>query len=360
MSSVTRLHDSGGQGQPATGLAFAKPSGAPLGASSVSSISSGLRVSRWAFTTAGAVSLANSALWNDPVSQFDAALISGTVVVAYRAAANGALNVLSFNPNDTLSVPRPAIGDQRLAVVRRSADPQWFVALANVSGDLRAELWQFTGPGNDPLPQFVSDSGGQAGAASHIAGAFASGCLVTAVRTGGGTLKLISWGLDPQNGVQRLGDSGNQAGAVEELCLGSFSPLDNVAGRFVVTAVKNGAGNLEIISWRVGNNGSVTRLASLVSGPVGELAITAFQDVTASNLGVFVTATTNGSGDLQITSWRLLADGSIQQLAANAAGVASHVSILDISDDMVATTCVSGNGTEKLITWRISQDPVLP
>jgi hypothetical protein len=198
----------------------------------------------------------------------------------------------------------------------------------------------------------VSNSGDQAGAVTHIAGTCVQSTLLTAVRTGG-NLKLISWGIDAQNAVQRLGDSGSQAGAVDDLCVAGFLSLDQSTLRFIITAVKNGSGNLEVISWRLNTDNSITRMGTFTGGAVGELAITTFQLTTTAGIGGFVTATTDSGGNLVVTSWKVLSDGTIQQLASANAGAASRVAIIDIANDLVATTCVTGSGIEKVITWRV-------
>jgi hypothetical protein len=356
LDSVTRLHDSGSLGQAATRLAFAQPFGNERTASSVATTATGIRLSNWTFTTAGAVSLASTETQSHAVSQLDAANLTGTLVVTgYRDASTGNLHVLMFNSGHTVNIGRGAIDDNRLAVVRNSFDLNWFVAFITTSGDLEVEFWDF-GPGPNPHPTFVGAT--RAGAASHIAGSFSSSGLVTAVRTGG-NLKLIRWDVGPHNAPRRRGDSGGQGGSVQDLRVAAFSSFDSVAGQFVVSAAKNSAGNLELISWRLELDGSLTKVDTFVSGAVGELAITTFQ-VPGDNLGVFVTAVTDASGDLQVTAWRVRTDGSIHHVATATAGAASHIAIMDVDTEMVATTCLTSSGVEKVITWRVTVAPLLP
>jgi hypothetical protein len=350
MASITRLNDSGIQGVAAARLAFAKPNaGGGLQAATISSTASELRVSRWTFTSAGAVTLASAQALSRPVSQSDGANVV-TTVAAFRDAADGTLHVDTFDSDGVHGIVRGVIDDQRLAVVRRGFDTDWFVAFIS-GGDLQVDFWQLTGSGNNPLPMFVSSA--SAGAASHISGTFVGVNLITAVRTGG-NLKLINWAIGGQNAVQRLGDSGGQGDAVDDLCVGGFSPLDNVASSFCVTAARNTGGNLEITSWRVNSSGSITKMSSHVGGAVVEVAITSFQDISAATLGVFVTATTNAAGNLVVTSWQVSSSGGIQQLATNSAGGASQIAIMDVGTDLVATTCVLSTGIERVITWRIA------
>src|SRR5688572_14240336 len=79
--------------------------------------------------------------------------------------------------------------------------------------NLKLISWRATGSGITRL----ADSGNQAGAASHIDIVRAKR-LITAFRTGNGTLKLTSWDVDPTTGaITRAGDSGNQGGAASRI-----------------------------------------------------------------------------------------------------------------------------------------------
>jgi hypothetical protein len=62
-----------------------------------------------------------------------------------------------------------------------------------------------------------------------------------------------------------------------------------------------------------------------------------------------------------MASWRVAATtGAITQLATASAGGASHVAVVDVDSDMVATTCLTGSGTEKVISWRVTQPAPFP
>ena len=60
----------------------------------------------------------------------------------------------------------------------------------------------------------------------------------------------------------RLADSGQAAGAI------SLVSSVTLAGDKVITAVRDGRGNLKLISWRINPNGSISRLAD--SGQAAE------------------------------------------------------------------------------------------
>ena len=64
----------------------------------------------------------------------------------------------------------------------------------------------------------MNDSGDLAGGVSEIAAVTGAGAMmVTAVRTAGGRLRLISWQLNTAGPVTRLGDSGDAAGGASNI-----------------------------------------------------------------------------------------------------------------------------------------------
>src|ERR1700674_1856749 len=75
---------------------------------------------------------------------------------------------------------------------------------------------------------------GTAGEASRIAvQAFNDSEVLTALRNGSGNLELISWHTDPQNNaVTRGADSGTLAGTANEVALA-------ILGRTAITAVRS-------------------------------------------------------------------------------------------------------------------------
>jgi hypothetical protein len=84
-----------------------------------------------------------------------------------------------------------------------------------------------------------------------------SDATVTAVKTSSGNLKLVRWSISA-NGttIERIGDSGNQAGAASSISLWASN-----GGGHYVTGLKTGSGNLKLVSWDAGANGSITRTA---------------------------------------------------------------------------------------------------
>jgi hypothetical protein len=195
-----------------------------------------------------------------------------------------------------------------------------------------------------------NDSADSAGAISELAAVTGaqSGRVITAVRTAQGTLKLISWQVSATSPISRLADSGDAAGAA--------SNIDIARGSRVVVACRDGSGNLKLISWDVAAVGTITR-----RGDSGNQAGTATAiKVVTINSNLFVTACRAGDGHLLLISWRLNPNGSLTRLAdsGNQAGAIGEVSLLKLplagASERIVTSVRAGDGTLKLIVWRVS------
>src|SRR4051794_26924807 len=90
-----------------------------------------------------------------------------------------------------------------------------------------------------------------AGEGSTIAsGAFSAGALLTAVRNGSDNLELIVWAPNAANrSLTRLSDSATQAGEVGGIALAML-------GSRCITAVQNGDGKLLLIPWALEPDGT--------------------------------------------------------------------------------------------------------
>lgn len=193
-----------------------------------------------------------------------------------------------------------------------------------------------------------TDSASQAGGVSEIDTAASSDgqLVINAVRTLGGTLKLIVWdaGL-----LARIGDSGTQAGEATLVQIARNRNSDRY-----VTACRTGSGNLKLISWDVSSAG-ITRRGD--SGNQGGAVSVVRLAAVASDF--FVTAVRDGT-QLRLTSWRLNADGSIAMLASTlSTDVLSEIDVVRISDSRVATTIRDGSGALKVISWDVSSTSVV-
>jgi len=264
---------------------------------------------------------------------------------------SGILKLINWGTGGPASVSRTGDSDDQAGEVSGIAVTRnrnlTVTAVRDGSSDLLLISWNdSTGSGNIAR---LHDTHGQAGEASLIAikpgPSKTAADLITAVRTGAGNLKLISWQLDGSTGkITRLGDSGDQAGEVGLIAL---SLQDN----FMVTAVRTGSGNLKLISWGVAEDGkSITRLGDSGSqaGAVSEIAMAGM-----------VTAVRAGNGKLKLISWSLSPDGTqIHRLndSDDQAGAATCICLSRFSATRYVAAVRAGNGSLKLIAFDI--DPV--
>lgn len=144
-----------------------------------------------------------------------------------------------------------------------------------------------------------------AGEVSTVAsGAFRSGKLLTAVRNGSDNLELIIWAPDAANRrLERVSDSGTQAGEAGGIALAMM-------GERCITAVQNGDGKLLLIPWALETDGTISRLEN-VDNQAGRASYITAMPLSDS---VVVTPCRNGAGNLLIIPWSLDASGHISRL----------------------------------------------
>ncbi|MDR4504893.1 MAG: hypothetical protein MRK01_08920 [Candidatus Scalindua sp.] len=166
--------------------------------------------------------------------------------------------------------------------------------------------------------------------------------LVT-VSVANNQMKLIPWSVSTDgNTVQRLQGSA-QAGPVSQIAA-LHTGLGNI-----VTAVRDGSGNLKLITWKVSSNGSVQRLHDATAGAVSSIAATRWDRLHV------VTAVRTSTGVLKVIAWRVYADGSIHRLADATAGL---VSLVDVTPNPwgVSTTVRDSVGNLKVIAWKVVRE----
>jgi hypothetical protein len=204
------------------------------------------------------------------------------------------------------------------------------------------------------MPTFIRPQAvGFAGEVNAIAiDAFNDSEILTAVKNGSGNLELIAWRCAPADTVvTRVSDSGSQAGSIGEVAL-------SVIGRTAITAVRNGSGNLFLILWDVpAGLGSITRIwdSGTTAGEASRIAMA----LLPSN--IIVTAVRNGSGNLELISWRLEPNGTLSRLhdSGSQAGSVSRITIAAIDDSNVVTAVRNGSSNLELIGWSVASNGTL-
>jgi hypothetical protein len=198
------------------------------------------------------------------------------------------------------------------------------------------------------------DSGDQAGYVDEIAAIrHRDHQVVTAVRTQAGDLRLIAWNVASTGAITRTGSSGEEAGLAAYIDIAG-----HVSGTQLVTScAESGSGALKLISWDVSDDGSViTRL-----GDSGSQAGTARgTSIIAVSQDRLVTAVRTEEGNLRLIGWRLNGDGSLTRLAdsGNQAGSAGEIALSLMTDGTVVTSVQAGDGNLELISWAVSDTAI--
>jgi hypothetical protein len=255
LSNITRLKDSGDRAGAATQIAI-QPVGGASDADLVTACRTGagiLRLISWNLNSGdGALArLGDSQNKAGEISLVDLTLNRDIIVTAVRDGG-GNLLLISWriSPDGTTFDRLDDSGTRagqvsEISMAGSESGPSGTRAVTAVSdggGKLLLISWDIA---QDGTITRLDDSAGDAGQATNIAiSGFSPSRYVTAVRTASGILRLIAWDVDLSSGeVTRTGDSANKAGAVSEVALVT-PPQNNL-----VTAVRDGGGNLKVITW---------------------------------------------------------------------------------------------------------------
>jgi hypothetical protein len=182
--------------------------------------------------------------------------------------------------------------------------------------------------------------------------------VVTAVKAGDGNLLLIPWRLDSDQKMVRLDPEGVRARDYSNVTIIAAMKVD---ANNLVTATRTGEGSLEIIGWSVSDSGEIEQWATdpAEAGAVHDIALT-----TVATDGVttdIVTAVQNGNGNLLLIAWRLSpADGTIVRLTPEGieAGTASDISVCMGTTEpdgrpTIVTSMRRGSDNLEIITYEL-------
>ena len=223
-----------------------------------------------------------------------------------------------------------------------TVDADRVVSANRADNDLAVTTYSVA-PGVTTLIRPIADAA--AGDASWLTvRAFDASDVLTAFRDGSGNLQLIGWRAPAQDFViTRAGEA--HAGTVGEVALA-------LIGRRAVTAVQNGSGALLLISWDAPPGlATITRLEEIGAGDATSITIVAITDA------VLVTALRNGAGNLLLISWRFdPGSGGFTRLHEASAGSVSIVQLIALDTANVVTAVRNGSGNLELIGWSVAAD----
>ncbi|MGE0130902.1 MAG: serine hydrolase domain-containing protein [Blastocatellales bacterium] len=192
----------------------------------------------------------------------------------------------------------------------------------------------------------------QEAAVTKAQGTGSTGRVVTAIRTMGGNLRLDVWEFNNTNNTVTLKDT-YTAGVAQEIAIKTlkFGAYLSSTAR-VVTALRNGSGQLQVDLWDVNSSGQLQRLGKGLFGEVTATTNSLFKIAidTDSEGGDFfdtfgfMTAFINQDGKAQIATWSVSGNGMIVDKRGD-----------DIYDDEVSDLAASAS----LVTMRRSSDDKL-
>lgn len=158
------------------------------------------------------------------------------------------------------------------------------------------------------------NSSNQAGIASSVATVVLSNKTITALRTTGGNLKLISWSRPGSGSILRLGDSGTQTGKIGYSISMVKVGNNKVATLIEIPGAHAGSDNKKkIILWLVQDNGTITRLAD--SGDKMGYGIPVPMDMFyMGGVNKIVTAHKSAKSRIRLISWRISGTGHLIRL----------------------------------------------
>jgi hypothetical protein len=253
--SISRLSDSGEDGQEVTNLDLAK--GQKI-ITAYCNASNNLQLASWTIDKKGEIKrIADSDPQPEVVNEIKIAMISNTIFVTVCRTKEDYLKLISWRLKKDGTFQRldeASISSQKISEISVQVIAGRKHLVSSVGTDmnlLKLYVWNVSSKGKIKV---LSDSGFQAGKATVIRSEYNDPHLVTSGRAGNGRLKLIAWQIgDDGKTITRLSDSGDQAGVIND------NALISLTGK-LVSAVRTSSDNLKLIAWHLGSTGIITRI----------------------------------------------------------------------------------------------------
>jgi hypothetical protein len=270
-------------------------------------------------------------------------------LTAVKTAA-GNLRLSSWSTDSTGAVTlldtQTGFGVSKVSLAVPSGTNDGALAMITAGGVLKLSGLRLNG---NSLTRTIDLTSGNAHDVAAAQGNFPNG-IVTAVKTQFDNLKVIAWEVDPFGATidQRGEDVG---GAIEEVAVARTFGFPGVA-----VAVRNASDNLELITFRVSSSGaSVAREDEFEDGEAERISIVRL-GARSNGDDLVVTAARNGAGDLELISWSIESDGDIVRLEEIQGGEIGEVSAARGSNRHVLTALSDANGDYELIAWHVDDD----
>lgn len=245
-----------------------------------------LLVQAWNISGSGALAKIGQSAPGLASTRVSIAALSATLLLAAVRDGAGRLALRSFSLASNGSVAplgSAALGAvDEVEVVRLAADRAITIVRTTRAGVLEIDAWAISPSGVITRKGFRLETD----SSTKVSGALdAAGDVVTASRRGDGRLRVATWTVTTGGIVTRRHE------AIDEVT----SELDvTLAFGSVVTALRTTAGDLKLVAWEIGSGGTLTRIGqSAQLGPATRLAASGSADDV-------VTAVRNGAGLLEV------------------------------------------------------------
>ncbi|HYQ40609.1 MAG TPA: hypothetical protein VER11_01530 [Polyangiaceae bacterium] len=294
----------------------------PMGAA-VSAVRDGdghLELTKWDITADGGSIACRAAAHAGSVSEVATTVVNSHLVTAVKNGS-GHLEAISWSQDLVRvgSATNENASQIAISAFRQENEVDSFATgHRDLKGNLKVDVWSLSESG---APAWRG--GASAGAASEVSLAFlGSGTglryrFLSATRNRRGELELIQWSASSDGAtVQRLGST--TAGGASQISLCSLGDL-------IFTSLRDGAGTLQIISWRARSNGTIERLDTARAGSVEDISSALSFD--ASGAQFLTTAVRNGSNELELIDWQVHSSGVLQRASSALVGTASLVRV---------------------------------
>jgi hypothetical protein len=189
----------------------------------------------------------------------------------------------------------------------------------------------------------VYEYGASAGAVSQVSVTnLAPNWVATGVRNGGGDLELITW---ESTGTALVRKGSATTGAINNAGMATVA----LSPTRVITAVVDPYALVELTSWSVSSAGAVTVGSSMP----GEYAKNVRMAKLDSNR--VVTAVEDAGGELYVSVWSVSSSGAItEESSTGGFSGATMVSLAAMSNSQVVTAICTSAGDLELDSWNIS------
>ncbi len=175
--------------------------------------------------------------------------------------------------------------------------------------------------------------------------------VLTSVINSSGNLEIITW-WDTDTSLERLSSvTAGQASLVSAAC---FYHIPDYDVPYLVTALANSSGNLEIICWFISNSGALIRQSSYTSAATA----TEISMVAGFSQNVVFTASRDTSGNLDVNAFCIDSSGGVTPCGTAGGGAVSQVATA-FTYNQFASAVRDANGKLEVTAWTWSSNQLI-